>query len=66
MNAVPEAKMKYISEHRNGLIATIVTHAAILLILLLFGIVATVPIPLEEGILVNFGTPSLTYKRIVN
>jgi len=55
MNAVPEAKMKYISEHRNGLIATIVTHGMILAILLLFGIVATAPIPLEEGILVNFG-----------
>jgi len=55
MNSVPEAKMKYISEHRNGLIATIVTHAVVLAILLFFGIVATVPIPLDEGILVNFG-----------
>jgi colicin import membrane protein len=48
--------MKYLSEHRNGLIATIVTHGAILTILLFFGIVSTIPIPpLDEGILVNFG-----------
>ncbi len=56
MITVPEARLKYISEHRDGLIATIVTHAAILVVLLLFGIASTVPIPpLEEGILVNFG-----------
>jgi colicin import membrane protein len=47
--------MRYLSEHRPGLIATLVTHGAILAMLLFFGIVATVPIPLDEGILVNFG-----------
>jgi TonB family protein len=47
--------MRYLTEHRPGLIATIVTHGAILAMLLFFGIVATTPIPLEEGILVNFG-----------
>jgi colicin import membrane protein len=48
--------MKYVLEHRTGLIATIITHGLILAMLLLFGIVSTIPIPpLEEGILVNFG-----------
>ena len=48
--------MKYLSEHRNGLIATAVTHGVILAMLLLFGIVSSIPIPpLDEGILVNFG-----------
>ena len=47
--------MKYISEHKNGLIGTIVTHAVILALLLTFGFVIPVPLPEEEGITVNFG-----------
>lgn len=47
--------MNYISEHRTGLIGTIVTHAVILLLLLYFGFFTALPLPVEEGILVNFG-----------
>lgn len=49
--------MKYISEHRTGLIGTLVTHGVILIFLLYFGILITKPAtpPFEEGILVNFG-----------
>lgn len=47
--------MRYLTEHRTGLIATIVTHGAILAILLFFGIAITAPLPIDEGILVNFG-----------
>ena len=47
--------MKYISEHRTGLIGTLVTHGAILFFLLYFGIISSIPVPVDEGILVNFG-----------
>jgi colicin import membrane protein len=47
--------MNYISEHRTALIGTIVTHALVLLILLFFGFFTKLPLPEEEGILVNFG-----------
>lgn len=47
--------MNFISEHRTGLIGTIVTHAIVLVLLLLFGFFTPLPLPGEEGILVNFG-----------
>jgi len=47
--------MSYISEHKTGLAGTIITHAVILLLLLFFGFFTPLPLPQEEGILVNFG-----------
>jgi len=48
--------MNYISEHRTGLIGTLITHGVILIFLFYFGILITNPIPpVDEGILVNFG-----------
>lgn len=47
--------MSFIEEHKNGLIGTIVTHGIILALLLLFGFFTPLPLPGEEGILVNFG-----------
>lgn len=47
--------MDYFKEHRAGLIGTIITHALILLLLMLFGFFTPLPLPGEEGILVNFG-----------
>ncbi len=47
--------MDYIKEHRIGLIGTIVTHAIVLALLLFFGFFTKLPLPGEEGILVNFG-----------
>ena len=47
--------MDYLKEHRAGLIGTIITHAVILLLLMLFGFFTPLPLPGEEGILVNFG-----------
>ena len=47
--------MKYIEEHKDGLIGTLVTHGVLLFLLMYFGILMTNPAPLEEGILVNFG-----------
>jgi TonB family protein len=47
--------MDYIREHKTGLIGTIVTHAVVLALLLFFGFFTKLPLPGEEGILVNFG-----------
>lgn len=47
--------MNYISEHKTGLIGSIITHVVILLLLLFFGFFTPLPLPGEEGILVNFG-----------
>jgi TonB family protein len=47
--------MKYILEHREGFIGTVLTHGLILFFLMYFGILNTIPTPPDEGILVNFG-----------
>jgi len=48
--------MKYISEHRTGLIGTLITHGVILFLLIFSVIRMTNPVaPVDEGILVNFG-----------
>jgi TonB family protein len=47
--------MKYFLEHKNGIIGTLITHVVILILLLLFGFFTPLPLPSEEGILVNFG-----------
>lgn len=47
--------MSYISEHRTGFIGTIITHAVILILMLFLGFFTPLPLPGEEGILVNFG-----------
>lgn len=47
--------MSYISEHKSGLIGTIAAHAVILALLMFFGIIPKLPLPEEQGILVNFG-----------
>lgn len=47
--------MNYFSEHKNGIIGTIVTHVVVLALLLFFGFFTPLPLPSEEGILVNFG-----------
>jgi TonB family protein len=47
--------MSYFSKHKRGFIGTIVVHAIVLILLLLFGFFTPLPLPGEEGILVNFG-----------
>jgi colicin import membrane protein len=47
--------MEYYKEHKKGLIGTIVFHTIILLILIFLGFFTPLPLPGEEGILVNFG-----------
>ncbi|NJM14153.1 MAG: hypothetical protein HC896_01095 [Bacteroidales bacterium] len=40
---------------QRGLIATIAVHAALLLLLVFFGLSTPLPLPAEQGILINFG-----------
>jgi len=47
--------MRYISEHKEGFWGTVVVHALVLVLLLVFGFFTPLPLPGEEGILVNFG-----------
>ena len=47
--------MNYISEHKPGLVGTLVTHSVILIFLLYFAIPKIIPTLPDEGILVNFG-----------
>jgi hypothetical protein len=48
--------MEYIKEHKRGIIGTAIFHIIVLLILLFLGFFTPLPLPGEEGILVNFGT----------
>ena len=48
--------MEYIKEHKRGIIGTAVFHIIVLLMLLFLGFFTPLPLPGEEGILVNFGT----------
>ena len=48
--------MEYIREHKRGIIGTTIFHLIVLLLLLLLGFFTPLPLPGEEGILVNFGT----------
>jgi colicin import membrane protein len=47
--------MEYYRKHKRGIIGTIVFHTVILLILIFLGFFTPLPLPGEEGILVNFG-----------
>ncbi|UCG27116.1 MAG: TonB family protein [Bacteroidales bacterium] len=46
----------YFIEHRKGLFGTIVFHVIIAIIFIIFGFRTPLPLPEEEGILINFGT----------
>ena len=48
--------MEYIREHKKGIIGTIVFHTIVLLLLIFMRLFTVIPLPGEEGILVNFGT----------
>ncbi len=47
--------MDYIREHKRGIIGTVIFHIIVLLLLLFLGFFTPLPLPGEEGILVNFG-----------
>jgi len=45
----------YIREHKKGIIGTIIFHAIIAVLFIYFGYTTPLPLPDEEGILINFG-----------
>jgi colicin import membrane protein len=47
---------EYLRKHKRGIIGTIIFHIMILLLLIFLGFFTPLPLPGEEGILVNFGT----------
>ena len=48
--------MTLFEKHTHGIVGTVIFHIVVLLILILFGFFTPLPLPGEEGILVNFGT----------
>lgn len=48
--------MSYYEEHKTGIIGTVIYHIILLLLLIFLGFFTPLPLPGEEGILVNFGT----------
>ncbi len=59
-----KGKMSYFKKHKKGIIGTIVYHIVLLVILILFGSFTPLPLPGEEGILVNFGTSEQGFGEI--
>jgi colicin import membrane protein len=47
--------IKFIKEHRRGLLATIAFHGILIALFLFWGFKTPLPLPAEEGILINFG-----------
>ena len=45
----------FIKEHKVGITGTIIFHAIIIALIVLFGYTTPLPLPAEEGILINFG-----------
>ena len=47
--------MSYLSDHKEGFLGAIIIHAIVLILLLLLKFFTPLPLPGEEGIMVNFG-----------
>ena len=47
--------MKFIKDHKNGIIGTLLFNGFILILLIFLGFTTPLPLPEEEGILINFG-----------
>lgn len=50
---------EFIKKHKAGIIGTIIFHAIIVTLFMLFGYSTSLPLPGEEGILINFGDDEL-------
>jgi len=48
----------------NGIIGTIIFHGTMILIIILFGFTTPLPLPQEQGILINFGTEDFGFGDI--
>jgi multidrug efflux pump subunit AcrA (membrane-fusion protein) len=48
--------MSFFEEHKKGIAGTVIFHVIVLLMMIFLGFFTPLPLPGEEGILVNFGT----------
>src|SRR6056297_269540 len=46
---------EFIKKHKTGIIGTIIFHGMVVVLFMLFGYSTPLPLPGEEGILINFG-----------
>ncbi|HOE04409.1 MAG TPA: TonB family protein [Bacteroidales bacterium] len=47
--------MEFMKKHKEGIIATLIFHGFVILILMLLGFTTPLPLPVEQGILLDFG-----------
>jgi len=47
--------LRFIKEHKKGIIGTIAFHGVLILLFVFFGFSTPLPLPAEKGILINFG-----------
>jgi TonB family protein len=52
------------SLNKNGIIGTVVVHGAVIIIILLLGFSTQLPLPAEQGILINFGNSNTGRGRV--
>ncbi|MFZ5432108.1 MAG: hypothetical protein ACOZDD_17935, partial [Bacteroidota bacterium] len=46
---------EYFREHKKGIIGSVIFHVMLIIFMFIFGFFTPLPLPGEEGILVNFG-----------
>jgi TolA protein len=56
--------VSYFKKHKEGTILTIVFHALVILILITAGFFTPLPLPEEQGVLVDFGTSNVGQGRV--
>jgi colicin import membrane protein len=56
--------MEFYKRHKRGIIGTLIFHVVILILLIFMGFFTPLPLPEEEGILVNFGTSNQGFGAI--
>ncbi|MBS3806425.1 MAG: TonB family protein [Bacteroidales bacterium] len=47
--------LRFIKEHKNGIIGTLIFHGVIALLFIFLGFSTPLPLPAEQGIMINFG-----------
>jgi len=48
--------MASLKEHKTGIVTTVIFHAVVIILLIIFGLHIPLPLPKEEALLINFGT----------
>ncbi|MDR2910783.1 MAG: hypothetical protein LBV47_05405 [Bacteroidales bacterium] len=56
--------MQYYKQHKKGIIGTFIFHVIVFMILIFLGFFTPLPLPGEEGILVNFGTSNIGFGEV--